>query len=70
MSDTRRLRPANTNGETPTARILVVDDEPSITDLLSTALRYMGYEVATARTGCRRLDSAAEHIRPTSSCST
>jgi two-component system, OmpR family, response regulator len=25
------------------ARILVVDDEPSITDLLSTALRYMGY---------------------------
>ncbi len=59
MSETRRLRPANTNGETPTARILVVDDEPSITDLLSTALRYMGYDVATARTGSGALDSAA-----------
>jgi two-component system OmpR family response regulator len=59
MSDTRRTRPANTNGESPTARILVVDDEPSITDLLSTALRYMGYDVATARTGYAALDSAA-----------
>jgi two-component system OmpR family response regulator len=59
MSDTRRIRPANTNGEAPTSRILVVDDEPSITDLLSTALRYMGYDVATARTGSAALDSAA-----------
>src|SRR3954470_1303282 len=59
MSDTRRTRPANTNGESPSARILVVDDEPSITDLLSTALRYMGYDVATARTGSGALDSAA-----------
>ena len=25
------------------AHILVVDDEPAITDLLSTALRYLGY---------------------------
>jgi two-component system OmpR family response regulator len=61
MSDTRRTRPANINGETPTARILVVDDEPSITDLLSTALRYMGYDVATARTGSGALDAAAGH---------
>jgi two-component system OmpR family response regulator len=59
MSDTRRSRPANINGETSTARILVVDDEPSITDLLSTALRYMGYDVATARTGSGALDAAA-----------
>jgi len=61
MSETRRPRPANNNGETPTARILVVDDEPSITDLLSTALRYMGYDVATARTGSGALDAAAGH---------
>ena len=58
MSDTRRSRPATTDGDTPNARILVVDDEPSITELLSTALRYMGYEVDTARTGSAALDAA------------
>jgi two-component system OmpR family response regulator len=42
-----------------TARILVVDDEPAITDLLSTALRYMGYEVTTAATGFAALDAAS-----------
>jgi two-component system OmpR family response regulator len=45
--------------ETPSARILVVDDEPAITDLLSTALRYMGYQVTTASTGFSALDAAA-----------
>ena len=34
-------------------RILVVDDEPSITDLVAMALRYEGFEVATAGTGRR-----------------
>jgi two-component system OmpR family response regulator len=58
MADTRPSRPSTRNGDAPSARILVVDDEPSITDLLSTALRYMGYEVATARTGSAALDSA------------
>ncbi len=33
------------------ARILVVDDEPSISELLSMALRYEGFEVATAADG-------------------
>jgi two-component system OmpR family response regulator len=41
------------------ARILVVDDEPAITDLLSTALRYMGYQVTTAASGHAALDAAA-----------
>ena len=40
-------------------RVLVVDDESSITDLLSTALRYMGYEVTTARTGMSALEAAS-----------
>jgi two-component system OmpR family response regulator len=40
-------------------RVLVVDDEAPITELLSTALRYMGYEVATARTGSGALESAS-----------
>ena len=33
------------------ARILVVDDEPYITDLLGAALRFEGFEVETAATG-------------------
>jgi two-component system OmpR family response regulator len=41
------------------AHILVVDDEASITDLLSTALRYMGYQVTTAATGFAALEAAA-----------
>ncbi len=40
-------------------RILVVDDERSIVDLLSTALRYMGYEVATAGDGAGALAQAS-----------
>src|SRR4249919_2794784 len=32
-------------------RILVVDDEPSITDAVSTALRYEGYQVEEAANG-------------------
>ena len=40
-------------------RILVVDDESSITELLSTALRYMGYEVAAAKSGATALQQAS-----------
>jgi two-component system OmpR family response regulator len=40
-------------------RILVVDDEPSIVDAVSTALRYEGYEVAEAFTGREALDAVA-----------
>jgi two-component system OmpR family response regulator len=52
-------RPAPGRPAAPTARILVVDDEPAITELLSTALRYMGYQVTTAATGFTALDAAA-----------
>jgi two-component system OmpR family response regulator len=41
------------------AHILVVDDEASITELLSTALRYMGYRVTTAGSGFAALEAAA-----------
>jgi two-component system OmpR family response regulator len=41
------------------AHILVVDDESAITDLLSTALRYMGYQVTTAATGHEALQAAS-----------
>ena len=41
------------------ARILVVDDEAYITDLVSMALRYEGFEVAAAASGRRALGEAA-----------
>ena len=41
-------------------RILVVDDEPSIVDSVSTALRYEGFEVDTATTGRAALAAAQE----------
>ena len=42
-------------------RILVVDDEPSITDAVSTSLRYEGFEVEVAGTGRAALASAQDH---------
>jgi two-component system, OmpR family, response regulator len=40
-------------------RILVVDDEPSILDVLSMALRFQGFEIETAATGEQALAAAA-----------
>src|SRR5271156_2227542 len=44
-------------------RVLVVDDEPNIADMISMALRYQGFEVATAATGAEAL-SAVRSFRP------
>jgi len=44
--------------EAPPVRILVVDDEPNIADLLSAALSFEGYEVSVAGTGNEALDLA------------
>src|SRR6059058_5621478 len=46
------------NHQSP-GRILVVDDEPSITDAVATALRYEGYEVEEAATGRDALAAVA-----------
>ncbi len=43
----------------PGGHVLVVDDEPAITELLATALRYMGFQVTTAASGFAALDAAA-----------
>jgi two-component system, OmpR family, response regulator len=48
---------------TPEARLLVVDDEPNIRELLSASLRYAGFEVATAADGQQAL-TMAESFRP------
>jgi two-component system OmpR family response regulator len=44
----------------PGPRILVVDDEPNITELVAMALRYEGFTVRTAATGRDALRFAAE----------
>jgi two-component system, OmpR family, response regulator len=44
-------------------RILVVDDEPNITELVAMALRYEGFEVETAGTGRAAL-AAVDSFRP------
>ena len=43
------------------ARLLVVDDEESITALLETALRFMGHDVVVAATGAQALDAVMRH---------
>jgi two-component system OmpR family response regulator len=40
-------------------RILVVDDEPNITDLVATTLRYEGFDVAVAGNGSQAIREAA-----------
>ncbi len=44
-------------------RVLVVDDEPSLSDLMSMALRYEGWEIRTAATGVAAVRVAKE-FRP------
>ncbi len=52
-----------TAGSDPEARLLVVDDEPNIRELLSASLRYAGFAVETASDGQQALDMA-ETFRP------
>ncbi|MFL5817804.1 MAG: response regulator transcription factor [Conexibacter sp.] len=51
---------ADHNGGGP-ARVLVVDDEPNIVDVISMALRYEGFEVASAATGAEALSAVRDH---------
>src|SRR5699024_5178670 len=47
----------------PEARVLVVDDETNIVELLSVSLKFQGFEVYTASSGPAALDRARE-VRP------
>ena len=44
-------------------RVLAVDDEPSLTELLSLAMRYEGWQVTTADSGSSAVRAARE-VRP------
>ncbi|MFC7885571.1 response regulator transcription factor [Streptomyces sp. NPDC057376] len=46
-------------GSSPKGRLLVVDDEPTVRDLLPAALRYAGFDVDVAADGREALETAA-----------
>ncbi|MEP1125611.1 MAG: response regulator transcription factor [Ilumatobacter sp.] len=54
------MNPSHTDSK---HRVLVVDDEEFITDMLSTSLRFLDFEVETAGSGYAALDAAAS-FRP------
>ena len=49
--------------EKSSQRVLVVDDQQAITDLVSTVMRYEGFDVEVAATGRAALDSVSS-FRP------
>ena len=53
--------------DNPEAKLLVVDDEPNILELLATSLRFAGFEVVTAANGRDALAKAESETR-TSQC--
>jgi two-component system OmpR family response regulator len=62
MKDQRRT-PTDPPGPSLPGRVLVVDDEPHIADLLATALRYEGFEPVVRDGGAAALAAAIE-LRP------
>jgi two-component system OmpR family response regulator len=57
------MTPSVTPRDGPHPRVLVVDGDARVVDLLSTSLRFQGFDVAAAATGAAALDRARE-IRP------
>ena len=41
-------------------RVLIVDDEPNIRDLLSTSLRFAGFDIQTAANGAQAVAAVTE----------
>ena len=56
-------RDMTNESETKVHRILVVDDESSISELISTSLKFVGFDVRTAATGAEAL-RVAEQFKP------
>src|ERR1700746_4190594 len=57
------MAPAIAEETTPEARVLVVDDEDNIVELLSVSLKFQGFEVHTATNGPAALDLARD-VKP------
>src|SRR5258707_12972397 len=53
--------PSTDGRRQPDARLLVVEDEPNILELLSASLWYAGFEVVTAAAGAEAVQAAQRH---------
>jgi len=53
--------PSGDGRKQPDARLLVVEDEPNILELLAASLRYAGFEVVTAAAGTDAVQAAQRH---------
>ncbi|OIK28879.1 response regulator transcription factor [Streptomyces malaysiense] len=63
MNTTRSGRPALTRPDGTALRVLVVDDDPDLSEVLTGALRYEGWQVRAAADGAAAL-AAARELRP------
>ncbi len=54
-------RPRRCPMVTPEARLLIVEDEPNILELLAASLRYAGFDVSTASSGTEGVAAATRH---------
>ena len=61
---------SGSSGIAPEARLLVVEDDPNILELLSASLRYAGFDVTTATDGQQALRSARRQRARPHACST
>jgi two-component system OmpR family response regulator len=59
--DRRMATGASENGTRQSARLLVVEDEPNILELLAASLRYAGFDVVTAMGGTEAVQAAGRH---------
>ncbi len=62
MSENQALESPSAAGLAPAARILVVDDEPSMREMLNILLRREGYDVTVADNGTVAIDLLQRHV--------
>jgi len=61
MADNSQMSTVAGERQQPTAKLLVVEDEPNILELLAASLRYAGFDVVTAAAGSEAVQAAQRH---------
>src|SRR6266581_5003455 len=61
MADNSVMSTVSSDRQQPMAKLLVVEDEPNILELLAASLRYAGFEVVTAAAGSEAVQAAQRH---------
>src|SRR5271155_2833072 len=60
MADNSAAKAGTKHSDGTAVRVLVVDDEPSLAELLASVLRYEGWDVRTSGTGADAVRTARE----------